>query len=427
MSSDKELFVYLDGVMAGVVDQTKSGRVSFTYDETYRRSKKSVPLSFSMPLEILEHPPKKINAFLAGLVPESIEAKERIRNRFNLRSVEPISLLRAIGRDAAGAVQILPPDAIPSDGALSRGDVRRLNEDEFAELLRTLTKHPTTWDPGMYAGRWSLAGAQSKVALFRFEDGSWGVPMDSTPTTYILKPAIPGFDFHDVNEFLSLRAAELLGLNVAVTNLLETENAPSVLVSTRYDRQDVNGRWQRLHQEDMCQALSVMPNSKYQVDGGPGVAKIAEVIAQLDRKVDRDESAERFFDALLFNVMGECTDAHAKNYSLLLTSGSQVLAPLYDIASHSPYKSSAPLTSAMAIGDEYRMAAIGKSHFLKAAKKLGINENHASERVDFMRNNIAASYASAAILLAGQPDLYAPALYISNSIHEMVTSRGWTR
>nr|WP_274636878.1 HipA domain-containing protein [Microbacterium bovistercoris] len=59
---------------------------------------------------------------------------------------------------------------------------------------------------------------------------------------------------------------------------MTTERRHAVFVSTRYDRRLEDGRWHRLHQEDLCQALSVPPDTKYQFEGGPGIAAIARLI-----------------------------------------------------------------------------------------------------------------------------------------------------
>lgn len=68
----------------------------------------------------------------------------------------------------------------------------------------------------------------------------------------------------------------------------------------------------------------------------------------------------RFVDALALNWLIAGTDAHAKNYSLLL-AGSQVrLAPLYDVASILPYDIDVlGQELAMKIGGEYRLKVIG--------------------------------------------------------------------
>ena len=123
----------------------------------------------------------------------------------------------------------------------------------------------------------------------------------------------------------------------------------------------------RLHQEDFCQALSVHPAIKYQTDGGPGAKQIVEVIrtnvsshalAANSPKFSfaAEHDVSKFIDALIFNWLIGGTDAHAKNYSLLIGGGGMVrLAPLYDIASILAYPDIDPRKAklAMKIGDRY--------------------------------------------------------------------------
>ncbi|WP_211882774.1 HipA domain-containing protein [Pseudarthrobacter albicanus] len=71
------------------------------------------------------------------------------------------------------------------------------------------------------------------------------------------------------------------------------------------------------------------------------------------------------------------TDAHAKNYSLILSEGTVRLAPLYDVASYLPYATTGPdakpVRLPMHIGGEYRIRAIRRSHWELLADKTGLD------------------------------------------------------
>lgn len=130
-----------------------------------------------------------VGAYLTGLLPDSEATLERLGRRYGVSPRNPFALLRHIGRDAAGAVQVLPDGVGASDAASRRGDVEWLSDVDVRSLVGEVAAHPSDWDPRRDAGRWSLAGAQAKVALFRGRDGRWAIPRDSTPTTHVLKPA----------------------------------------------------------------------------------------------------------------------------------------------------------------------------------------------------------------------------------------------
>ena len=93
-------------------------------------------------------------------------------------------------------------------------------------------------------------------------------------------PATVGVDF-DINEHLCLAAARRAGL-IAATTSIHTFGAERALVVERYDRIiDDSGAVVRVHQEDLCQVLSVHPDRKYEVDGGPGAEQLGGLIREV--------------------------------------------------------------------------------------------------------------------------------------------------
>src|ERR1019366_160687 len=146
-----------------------------------------------------------------GLLPDNDAVLARWARQFHVSSSSPFSLLGTqIGEDCAGAVRFAPPEEI--DRVLARpSGVTWLTEDDVGQRLRDLREDSTSWLGRSFTGQFSLAGAQAKTALL-FKDGRWGVPSGSTPTTHILKPAVAGYDGHDLNEHLCLDAARRAGL-----------------------------------------------------------------------------------------------------------------------------------------------------------------------------------------------------------------------
>jgi serine/threonine-protein kinase HipA len=62
------------------------------------------------------------------------------------------------------------------------------------------------------------------------------------------------------------------------------------------------------------------------------------------------------------------TDAHAKNYSLLISAGGEArLAPLYDLSSQLPYPELISQKVAMKIGDHYDIARVGLEDWHRVA------------------------------------------------------------
>lgn len=392
----KKLDLYLDGILCGTVEQSSSGNLTFDYDEAYRTTPGVTPLSLSMPLAATSHKKRAILPFLQGLLPDNDDALRAMATRFSVSANSPFALLEHVGTDVAGAVQLVPKGTPAPDRTGTRGRVRAVSNREIATLLEQTVLEYTEGAPYFTeVGRFGLAGAQPKIALHEMPDGGWGVPEDATPTTHILKPAVGSFRRVDVVETLTMRAAELLGNEVAQSALVRIEGW-NVFVTRRYDRELHNGTWRRLHQEDLCQALGVPPDKKYQHRyGGPGLADIARLIRSLPFEADRASVGERFYRAFVFNVLAGCTDAHAKNYSLLLDGPSVRLAPLYDLASYAAYwDGRVRLNSAMSVGGEYGLEHIGIEALVAAGQKLSVGSD-AREIVETTRARMLGAFESA--------------------------------
>jgi serine/threonine-protein kinase HipA len=401
----RNLRVYLDGTQVGTVTQSSQGALGFSYDDEYVEQPDPTPLSLSLPVLSNRHRDKAIRAYLEGLLPDSEGARQRWAREYNVSANNPFSLLAHVGRDAAGAVQILPSDVDPADARARTGGVQWLSDTDFADLVHDLATHQFDWDPGRFGGRWSLAGAQPKAALFRDPtSGQFGIPRDSTPTTVIVKPAITGYAQHHINEALCQSAASEAGLLAAASEVVEIADA-QVLISTRYDRLHDGTRWHRVHQEDMCQAQAVHPSLKYQSDGGPGVGGIADLLSRLQIE-DRAVNAERFFKALAYNVLIGGTDAHAKNYSLVLIGSRAQVSPLYDVASAAPYDQCERLNSSMKIGDHWKLLDVTNSDWRKVGRRLGIAGDQAVAWVDELRDQIPGAFERATTSLpkGAQPE-----------------------
>lgn len=400
------LQVFMDGTFCGHIQQSASGDMRFTYDEGYAARPDATPLSLSMPLSVIEHRKRSILPFLDGLITDNPAAREAIGREFDVSPKSPFAILQHTGADVAGALQIVPPSQEASDATLPRGGFDVLTESDVeTHLAAVVEEYRDGRAPDSGVGRFSLAGAQPKIALLRTVEGEWASPSGSTPTTHILKPVAGGFRRIDVVEHMTMRAAGLLGLNVASTSLREFGSIRA-FVAERYDRVLVDGTWRRRHQEDLGQALGTSPAKKYQrEDGGPGVADVARLFRSLPRREDRHPASRAFFMGLMFNVAVEGTDAHIKNYSMLLEGNAARFAPLYDLTTYAPYKSDGQVTrSAMKVGGEYRFSAIGDEQCLSAARALGVETEDATEILRHIRSGLVDAFVQARDGITGIDD-----------------------
>jgi serine/threonine-protein kinase HipA len=377
----KELYVLMDNRRMGRVRQGDNGKLSFVYDEQWRNSETSYPLSLSMPLALSEHPHDKIDAFLWGLLPDNEATLNRLGRDHHVSPRSAFALISAVGEDCAGAEQFIRPERVDALNAAAPADIQWLTEKEIAERLSILRGNYAAGRLPRDEGQFSLAGAQPKTA-FLFEGGKWGVPSGRMPTTRILKPPTGEFEGHPENEHYCLQLARALGLTVPNSQILTFEGQIAIVVD-RYDRIQIEGIWHRVHQEDMCQGLGFPPTKKYQNEGGPSAADIVSLLRDYSRTPAAD--VQTFVEALGFNWLIAGTDGHSKNYSVLIGAGGNVrLAPLYDLASILPYadKGLHKAKLAMKLGGEYLIREIRLSHWKKMATELRLDTDQLVQRID---------------------------------------------
>jgi serine/threonine-protein kinase HipA len=363
-----ELVALLDGEEVGRVHNGVRGRLTFVYDSDWRESRRAYPISLSMPLAAEQHGPSAVQSFLWGLLPDNEHVLDRWARKFQVSARNVFALISHVGEDCAGAIQFVTPERLAILRSGVDDKVEWLDEAAMAKRLQALREDHAAWRLPRDTGQFSLAGAQPKTALL-LQNDRWGIPSGRIPTTHILKPPTGHFDGHAENEHICLRLARNLGLPVAETKVMSFEKEIAIVVE-RYDRQFSGNDVIRVHQEDTCQALGIMPTKKYQNEGGPAPIDIVELIRT--HSTASVDDLDTFVDALGFNWLIAGTDAHAKNYSLLLASGPTVrLAPLYDIASILPYDDVdfQKMKLAMKIGGEYKLGLIGAREWQKFARE----------------------------------------------------------
>lgn len=370
--NSRELCVLLEGREVARLHQD-GGQLRLVYDSLWRRLDQAYPLSLSMPLAKSEHQ-KAVAPYLWGLLPDNADVLEVWGKRFQVSARNPFRLLEHVGEDCPGALQICTDERREELLTPIPTAIEWLDDAEVAARLHKLRVEHTAWLDDSDRSRFSLAGAQPKMAAYRC-GARWGLPSGRAATTHILKPGIPGLSGSAENEYYCLELARRVGLPTARTQVLRFVDEVAIVVE-RYDRiLREDGSVARIHQEDFCQALGIYPTQKYQNEGGPSPAQIATILR--DRSLAPTEDVEAFVRALVFNWLIGGTDAHGKNYSLLLGVGGRVrLAPLYDVASILPYDhfDARKVKSAMKIGSKYRLHEIDGEEWRKLAKQLRLGE-----------------------------------------------------
>jgi serine/threonine-protein kinase HipA len=334
-----------------------------------------------MPLALTEHGNARVDPYLWGLLPDNEIILDHWARKFHVSARNAFSLIACVGEDCAGAVQFVRPERLDAILGAAPPPIEWLDEAAIAQRLRALRKDHSAWRIPRDTGQFSLAGAQPKTA-FIFEDNKWGVPSGRVPTTHILKPPSGDFEGHAENEHFCLELGRALGLAVVDSRIMHFQEEIAIVVQ-RFDRLRTPAGLRRVHQEDMCQALSIPPTRKYQNEGGPGIHDIVELLKTYSSNPMEDVNT--FLDSIAYNWLIAGTDAHAKNYAILIGAGGRVrLAPLYDVASVLPYRDinidRAKLS--MKIGGEYRLRNIRLFQWRKLAGELRIEPDAMIQRLD---------------------------------------------
>jgi len=388
------LDVYLGGTMIGQLSRHGQD-IDFDYGEVLPEHW----LSASMPATCRHHSGPVVSNWLDNLLPDNDAVRQRWATTLGVRN-RAFDLLGRVGADCAGAVQVMPEGVRPDQGS----SLEPVSIDDIADQIRQLRRDPDAWLRSGVLGHWSLAGAQGKFALTRRGNGQWFQPSGRAASTHILKVGVAGLPESDVAEFVTMRAARLLGLPVPSVEIMDFAGETAMVV-TRFDRITADDGVRRVHQEDMCQALGVSRNNKYQADGGPSAGQIADLLVSLVDPRHRRDAVENFARAQVFNWLVMGTDAHAKNYALIYVGSRVLLAPFYDLTSaallpgadvHAMHFADA---LAMKFGDEYRFRKVDRGRFSQAASQLHVDSGMLRDTALLYRDAIPDAVASAISLL----------------------------
>ena len=244
MSKSTHLVVWMNGARVGVWSQPRAGSPSFQYDAGWVASPAARVLSLSLPFAPgnAPHRGETVTYFFDNLLPDSDGIRARLQAKFATDSTGAFDLLTAIGRDCAGAVQLLPPGAKP-DG-WNRIVAEALEGREVEAILALVTSEGPFGQGEVEDSRISIAGTQEKAALLRM-GGTWYRPSGATPTTHILKLALDlvgnmRADMTDSvkNEWLRAQIMAGLGFEMAPTETATFGDAKALVVLAASEHAD---------------------------------------------------------------------------------------------------------------------------------------------------------------------------------------------
>jgi serine/threonine-protein kinase HipA len=394
------LRVFFEQRLVGTIDVDKEGP-GFTYDPSWIELRGAFPISTTMPLKSQRVAPDTFLPWAANLLPEN-EQLHTLGQILGMARGDVVGLLSAIGGDTAGAL------SIGQAGRTASVLWRPVGKPEDLErIIEELPNKPfLVGDEGVSM---SLAGAQTKLAVAVDPEGRVCIPMNGSPSTHILKPDAPRLWGGVQNEAFCLTLARRMGIPTPDVITGQAGKRTYLLVK-RYDRTDVGGRWRRLHQEDFCQALGKPPSAKYESNQtgihGPTLKDMFEVTRQ---RMPPTEIV-RLLDMVVANVLACNTDAHAKNYSIMIRAGTTSLAPMYDVMCGEVWEN-VTKNLAQKIAGKTRGDHLRGRHWQRFARECGLNPKQVLERVGALAKSVIAEAGAAESEVAAMPAGLHPILH----------------
>jgi serine/threonine-protein kinase HipA len=366
----------------GVLHVSDEGRWVFTYDMDWT----AFPLSLHLPIgetrQDLAHI-RTVERFFDNQLPEGT-LRQSLAKRERLNEKDVWGILTRFGQDMAGALTVLPELDLPS----SEQQFLPLADTELAAMIAK-AREGIPLMAQQNPPRMSLAGAQEKLALHIKEDGSFWMPVGSTPSTHILKPenANPNYPFCPANEWYCMSLAQRIGLPVPNVFLRDI-SGERVYIVERYDRKtQFSGQIQRLHQIDLCQARNVPPSKKYEDEAGLSAEDLFSVVRQCTIPAAAQRAAMNWIG---FNYLIGNSDAHAKNIAFLMKSKKPEVAPFYDMLCVEAYHKNHHLS--MSIGGQSQAGWVEGDHWDAFALMCGLPQRALRTALENLKQKITIHF-----------------------------------
>ncbi|MFG6417216.1 type II toxin-antitoxin system HipA family toxin [Roseateles sp. DC23W] len=273
----------------------------------------------------------KLPSYFQNLLPEGIN-RQRLAERRGVAVSDEFELLAAAGHDLIGGVEVVPAHSVPHD-------VTKLHATKGLEPLEP-SAVASPLDDG-----WSLGGYVTKFSMVY--TGRRYVVRRGTDAGQIIAK-LPSTDYPDMvhNEAACYRLAAAVGMEHAgatarpIAELAIDADLPHefthYLHVPRFDRELLaDGRVQRIHFEELIQALGMDAGHKYR-NLGSGIVALNRMLVRSPAS-GYHQVLEVFRRWTAFALMGGA-DAHLKNWAVIYRDGiNPALAPAYDLVCVSCY------------------------------------------------------------------------------------------
>lgn len=381
--SEAFVWIWLPGAIKPVVagKLTADGdKLVFNYGKSYLDRKNAISIyDTELPLKagaLPLLPGLSMPGCIRDASPDAWGRRVLINKKLGLKSadadiarLDELTYLLESGTDRIGALdfQLSAFEYIPRSSV-------NVTLDELLQSAERVEKGiPLTaeLDQALYHGS-SVGGARPKALI---EDGD---------TKYIAKFSSSTDLFNVLKaEFISMRLADLVGLNVALVSLTKSSNR-DVLLIERFDRIHTGHGWQR---KRMVSALTLLGLDEMMARYA-SYQDLAEIIRH--KFTNASTTLRELFSRLVFNILSGNTDDHARNHAGFWDGRMLTLTPAYDICPQA--RSGNEASQAMLISGDNRMSRI--SACLKAAHHFLLVEKEAMAIVAHQISTIGENWSA---------------------------------
>ncbi|WP_185976985.1 HipA domain-containing protein [Shewanella psychropiezotolerans] len=312
-----------------------------------------------------------IRRYLQNLLPEN-QGLDHLIDYLAVSKQNTFALIHGIGQDTSGALLFVRQ----GENIEAKTEFRPITTAEIVQRLS---------DPSLFAmevwddkPRLSVAGVQSKINVLQL-NGEFGFGSGDLCSTHIIKFEKSTQQHLVINEFVTMKLAQLIGLPTANIELHYFDQYPALVVE-RFDRKLINDVVKRKHLIDACQACNLGVDRKYERNLGKqrDVAHIRDGVSlkklfELTQVCQNPIAAKlTLLNWVLFNLCVFNHDAHGKNMSFFVSKAGLEPTPLYDLVNVQMYPEFEQ-ELAMAIGDEFNPHAINAYQLMEFADGCQIN------------------------------------------------------
>jgi serine/threonine-protein kinase HipA len=308
-------------VVAGRLAIQPDGRIGFNYGQSYLSRHNAVAIYLpelplragAIPVNTNMHMPSCIRDASPDawgrrvILNRMVSQQKRVKQTFEL---DELTYLLESGSDRIGALdfQVSATQYQPRVRTIATLDELMQSADRVERGIPLSTE----LDAALLHGT-SLGGARPKAFI---DEGS---------KKYIAKFSASNDVYNVVKaEFIAMKLAQLVGLNVAPVRLSKSLGK-DVLLIERFDRQLTPQGWVR---QALVSGLTIMELDETEARYA-SYQDLAEIIRH--RFTHPKKTLEELFNRLIFNILCGNTDDHARNHAAFWDGDSMSLTPAYDI------------------------------------------------------------------------------------------------